>query len=790
MSRRRKRGLRPQPGQIRPVTQVDDYDSARQLAAAGHQDQAAAAYERLLMAATEPARKALILNDLAVLAFLRGDRDVAVDRLQQAMVLHPAGRLSRGNLELIQSHADKPQVAAQVDQPHPKANQIKVAVLSFLFNWPSTGGGIVHTVELADSLDKAGFEVVHFFARFHPWEIGRLQCPLPFAHQALEFDERNWNLAEIQKRFRQSVQAFDPDHVIITDSWNMKPLLAEAVRDFPYILRLQALECLCPLNNVRLLPGESAGFRQCALHQLAVPKQCADCITTNGAWSGLLHRQERALAGVGTPEYTEKLLRAFREAEAVLVVNPLTEAMIGPYARSVRVVTSGMDRRRFPDAAELEAKPDQPFTLFFAGLVDEAMKGFHVLQEACALLWEERKNFQLLATGDPPGRMNDFTQLVGWQTQEELPKHLRRADVVVIPTVAQEALGRTAVEAMAAGRPVIASRLGGLPFTVLDGATGLLCEPGDAADLARKIKLLWDDPELRERMGKAGRRRLDDRYSWEVIVERHYRPLLKRRDRTSSAFTPAIPARVDQVQLLQAISEFLRLELAQVEELVRRYLFFHQSQDYTRRFGELKTLCWEEACAIYTIMAAFSPKTVVAISPEDGKSLRRLLDMHKLLVPHGRFVGFTQPDQRILFSPTEAEMSSAELHGKFTPDVLERLQPDLIFLDDHNYRFLHESISETLAWPRPAMLVIHDCGRGLCNPHMTIDRETGKVTSATGVWERHVLAEAFGIPDPLDQRLENLETTAHCLRIFGTPHGLGVIRAKRQLPIRSMPCAN
>src|SRR5262249_53314294 len=59
---------------------------------------------------------------------------------------------------------------------------------------------------------------------------------------------------------------------------------------------------------------------------------------------------------------------------------------------------------------------------------------------------------------------DDFTELVGWQSQAELPRVFRRADVVVVPTIAQEALGRTAVEAMAAGRPVVASRTGGLPF--------------------------------------------------------------------------------------------------------------------------------------------------------------------------------------------------------------------------------------------------------------------------------------------------------------------------------------
>ncbi len=98
-----------------------------------------------------------------------------------------------------------------------------------------------------------------------------------------------------------------------------------------------------------------------------------------------------------------------------------------------------------------------------------------------------------------------------------------------MPTVAQEALGRTAVEAMAAGRPVIASRLGGLPFTVIDGATGLLCEPGDADDLARKIATLLEDAGLRQRLGEAGRRRFEQHYAWPVIIEKHYRPLFCRR---------------------------------------------------------------------------------------------------------------------------------------------------------------------------------------------------------------------------------------------------------------------
>jgi glycosyltransferase involved in cell wall biosynthesis len=246
---------------------------------------------------------------------------------------------------------------------------------------------------------------------------------------------------------------------------------------------------------------------------------------------------ERALAGVDRPDYHERLLRSMREAEAVLVVNPLTEELLKPFARDVRVVTAGMDAGRFSGArsAEREAPGSARRTrILFAGLVQEPGKGFHVLQEACALLWRRRQDFELAATAEPAGEVGPFTRFVGWLSQDELPEQLYAADIVVLPAIGQEALGRTAVEAMAAGRPVVASRIGGLPVTVADGVTGLLCEPGDAADLAAKIETLLDDRELRERMGQAGRRRFEEEYSWEVIIERHYRPLLKDRKLTIS----------------------------------------------------------------------------------------------------------------------------------------------------------------------------------------------------------------------------------------------------------------
>lgn len=525
------------------------YREACRLAEAGEYDAARRAYEHLAESVSDAKLRALIKNDLAALAAVGGDTDAARRGFAVVLAMDAECQPARLNLALLEADRVMGESAARTEAQAPQHDQTlrtqtvnhpagparieasgsKVAILSFLFNWPSTGGGIVHTVELAKFLGKAGFEVRHVYARNLAWGVGKVEARLPFVSEALDFDDAEWTAAEIQRRFRAAVDRFAPDHVIVTDSWNSKPLLADAVREYPTILRFQAQECLCPLNNVRLLSDGNGRFRQCTLHQLANPDDCRRCVAERGHQSGSLHQAERRLCGVGSPEYDEILRRTLREAKAVLVVNPLQQAALAPYARDVRVVTAGMDPARFPwpppDVSSL--KRAGRLMLLFAGMVDEPMKGFAVLQAACERLWRRRQDFEVVVTDDLPGRLDAFTRLVGWQSQEDLPRWLQAADIVLVPTIAQEALGRTAVEGMAAGRPVVASRIGGLPFVVVDRVTGLLAEPGDPDDLARAIEQLLDDAELRRNLGLAGRRRFEERFAWPVIIERHYRPLLE-----------------------------------------------------------------------------------------------------------------------------------------------------------------------------------------------------------------------------------------------------------------------
>jgi glycosyltransferase involved in cell wall biosynthesis len=386
----------------------------------------------------------------------------------------------------------------------------------------------MHTVGLGKALSRAKYDVKHFYAAYPEFGVGRMEAPYPLEGERIEFDAGGWKREEIKRRFRDSVDGFRPDVVLITDAWNFKPHLAQAMKDYPVLLRFDGEECLCPLNNCRFLAGPGRSFSQCPYHQLATPEICRECLEERGRWSGPLHQGEREISGVGSLEYLDVLYRALQEARAVLVNNPLIEALLTPYARQVRVIPPGIDSERFPgkDDGGPERPSRETALIFMAGVVEEPFKGFAVLHEACAHLWQKRQDFRLVVTGQQAGELDAFTRSTGWLPQEELPKHYRAADICVVPSLVQEGWPMVAVEAMAAGRPIIASRIGGLQFLVGDGGTGLLFEPGNARELADCLDILLDKPENRRRMGREARRRFEERGSWEAIMERHYRPLL------------------------------------------------------------------------------------------------------------------------------------------------------------------------------------------------------------------------------------------------------------------------
>jgi len=151
-----------------------------------------------------------------------------------------------------------------------------------------------------------------------------------------------------------------------------------------------------------------------------------------------------------------------------------------------------------------------------------ARKGIGVLLEAARLLADARNDFRIWVVGsgqEDAAWMSKAEQLgveglvrfLGYR--DDVPSIFAAADVVVVPSTYADPMPSTVLEAMAAGRPVIGSRIGGIPEAVEDGSTGILAEPGVPVDLAMKMARLMDAPDMRSAMGSRALQRLKAEFS-------------------------------------------------------------------------------------------------------------------------------------------------------------------------------------------------------------------------------------------------------------------------------------
>jgi glycosyltransferase involved in cell wall biosynthesis len=111
-------------------------------------------------------------------------------------------------------------------------------------------------------------------------------------------------------------------------------------------------------------------------------------------------------------------------------------------------------------------------------------------------------------------------EFLGHLEKKKLGKFYSDCRIFVMPSIWYEGFPSVVIEAMLHGKPVICSRIGGLPEIVEDGKTGLLFEPGNTVDLAEKIKYLYSRPELCRTMGAAGREKVLTAYSPKMYYKR------------------------------------------------------------------------------------------------------------------------------------------------------------------------------------------------------------------------------------------------------------------------------
>ena len=135
-----------------------------------------------------------------------------------------------------------------------------------------------------------------------------------------------------------------------------------------------------------------------------------------------------------------------------------------------------------------------------------------------------RINFQAAGGYDKAPELVDKApqnfHFLGHLPYDTVGTFIAKSRAIVLCSIWYEGFPMILVEAMLRGRPVIASRLGGISEVVDDGVTGLLFEAGNTEDLAEKIQYLWDNPELCRKMGEAGREKALREYTPDVYYER------------------------------------------------------------------------------------------------------------------------------------------------------------------------------------------------------------------------------------------------------------------------------
>lgn len=203
----------------------------------------------------------------------------------------------------------------------------------------------------------------------------------------------------------------------------------------------------------------------------------------------------RAASLIQTLAQADRILAVSNFARDVFVRHGVPEERIGTVPPALR-----FDGIRW----RIRPAPTIPVRFGFLGRV-VPMKGAHIFAEAAGSFPIDRARFLLFGGAAPETQRylralagNDRLEFRGPYTRTELPGVLDEIDVVVVPSVVQETVGFAALEAHAAGIPVIAARTGALPEHVRDGETGLLFTPGDPDDLRRKMEAVVANPSLLE----------------------------------------------------------------------------------------------------------------------------------------------------------------------------------------------------------------------------------------------------------------------------------------------------
>jgi sugar transferase (PEP-CTERM/EpsH1 system associated) len=231
---------------------------------------------------------------------------------------------------------------------------------------------------------------------------------------------------------------------------------------------------------------------------------------------------------------------AFELADRVMSVSYHLRSCLaevtGFSAHKIDVIHNGVDTRRFrPDFGARNrcraaiGLADEDFCIGCVGRLSE-IKDYPTMLRAVEILCRSCRSWRLLIVGEGPERrlleemisanadLQSRVHLLG--NHDRVQEFLSAIDVYVLPSV-REGISNSLLEAMAAGLPIVVTQTGGNPEVVTDGESGLLFPVADVDRLAELLLLLYRKPELRERLGREARQRVEQEFSLDTMVRRY-----------------------------------------------------------------------------------------------------------------------------------------------------------------------------------------------------------------------------------------------------------------------------
>lgn len=233
------------------------------------------------------------------------------------------------------------------------------------------------------------------------------------------------------------------------------------------------------------------------------------------------------------PETRRRLRSLLRQADEITSTSRFLEEATRrwtPRLRPIHVIPFGVDCEVFRPRQD-NTDDNGPLVIGFIKHLEEKY-GPRVLIEAFARVCEELQDkvrLVLAGTGSLDSdlrlqaRAMDLDQridFIGRVAHEKVPALLQEIDIAAMPSLVSESFGVAAIEASACEIPVVASNVGGVPEAVIHGKTGILVQPNDAKALADALLLLARNDELRQTLGRGGRKFVLEQYQWEENAQR------------------------------------------------------------------------------------------------------------------------------------------------------------------------------------------------------------------------------------------------------------------------------